>query len=166
MTVDTAAFLSTWWAQAMLAMLPLFALHRGVGGRWPTHRLRTWTALFGTSLSSWMVTPAVGATPFLLYALICFAGAAIVMVRPAGTAQRAIAMIFAFMAAFNGGAYLAGEPNGGPVYSAMLHYAGWSQLFILLFWGCTNVEFGKIASCRFHRLGGYAGHSFGAGKRG
>ena len=165
----TAELFQLWladpWVLVMVAALPLMWPQRFEGKlRWP--KLRTWTALFGASLSSWMVTPAVGATPFLLYALICFAGAAIVMVRPAGTAQRAIAMIFAFMAAFNGGAYLAGEPNGGPVYSAMLHYAGWSQLFILLFWGCTNVGFGKIASCRFHRLGGYAGHSFGAGKRG
>lgn len=72
--MDWAAFFSVAWQQAMLAMLPLFVWLRWTRGRWPMHRLRTWAALFGASLSAWLVTPEHGDTPFLLYALICLAG--------------------------------------------------------------------------------------------
>lgn len=156
-----AAFAATLWAQAMVAMLPLFALHRWRMGRWPVHRLRTWAALFGSSLSAWMVTPATGSTPFLAYAAICLVAAGIVLVRPAGTAQRAIALIFALMAAFHGGAYLAGELIGGPIYITMLQYAGWSQLVILLFWGCKNVGFGALVATVCHRMGRIAHRAVG-----
>ena len=159
--MDVAAFLSTLWAQVMLAMLPLYGLHRLRNGRWPLHRLRTWAALFGASVLAWIVTPAVGETPFVLYALICLSAGAIARISPAGTAQRAIALMFALMAAFHVGAYLAGSQTGGPIYYAMLQYAGWSQLVILLFWGCKNVGFGALAGRWLPRLGHRSAYPLG-----
>ena len=165
--MDWAAFFSVAWQQAMLAMLPLFVWLRWTRGRWPMHRLRTWAALFGASLSAWLVTPEHGDTPFLLYALICLAGAAIVRIKPAGPAQRAISIIFAIMAAINGGLIFAGVPHGGEAYQNTLHIAGWSQFVILFFWGCKNVGLGALASGLVHRMGGGAGdpHGAGAGRR-
>lgn len=161
--MDWAAFFSVAWQQAMLAMLPLFVWLRWTRGRWPLHRLRTWAALFGASLSAWLVTPEHGDTPFLLYALICLAGAAIVRIKPAGPAQRAISIIFAIMAAINGGLIFAGVPHGGEAYQNTLHIAGWSQLVILFFWGCKNVGFRQAIGRVFHRVGRDADYQAGIG---
>lgn len=155
--MDWAAFFSVAWQQAMLAMLPLFVWLRWTRGRWPLHRLRTWAALFGASLSAWLVTPEHGDTPFLLYALICLVAAWVVSIKSAGIPQRAIAIIFGGMAAVHGGLYFTGQPNGGDAYVEVMQIAGWAQFAILFFWGFKNVGLGTLVRRRVHRMGYHEG---------
>lgn len=107
------------WFAAMFAVVPLM---RG-GAQW-----RTWLALTGASVLAWLF-PFVGA-----FIAIDAAAGALVSRRPAGLAQRAIALLFVGMLCFEVGFILSPGMNGDVVRSAGIAL-GWAQWLLLLTWG-------------------------------
>jgi hypothetical protein len=146
-------WLLTPWKMFMLGLFVFLLLHR-VGGRWPVHKLRTWAALFGTSVAGAVLTPEHGTTPYLAYMALCFVGGWIVLIHPAGIAQRAIGLLFAAMLLFHAGAAFAGHPNGGPAYWQMMIGAGWLQFAILLVWSFWDAGLAKLVRAARWRFWG------------
>lgn len=108
------------WKCAMLAIVPLMA-----GG---PERTRAWAAMMGGSVAT-MLLPYAPA--YLMFDLVA---GAVVLRRPAGTAQRMIALIFAGMAIFDIG-FLIGGQRDAAMFTAFQSLLGWVQFAILLAWG-------------------------------
>lgn len=132
------------WKLAMLPVLILFLwlwLHDDGPARGA--KLRSWAALYGTSVLGWWMTPATGQTPYLLYIILCIAGAVWTLKEWKGVAQHAIGVLFWLMAAFHCGALMADASDPGPIYRWVLIGMGWAQLAILLAWGAIDAGLGK-----------------------
>jgi len=128
----------------MLPVLILFLwqwVHDGGTARGA--KLRSWSALYGSSVLGWWMTPATGQTPYLLYIVLCLGGAAWTLKAWKGPAQHAIGVLFGLMAFFHLGALLAGEADPGPIYRWVLTGMGWVQLAILIGWGAHDAGLGK-----------------------
>ncbi|UXO93939.1 hypothetical protein Pan3_17 [Pseudanabaena phage Pan3] len=143
-------WLLTPWKLAMLGLLA-FLLAQRVKGRWPVHKLRTWAALFFCSVLGGVLTPEHGTTPYLTYMALCFVGGWVVLIAPAGAAQKAIGFIFACMLVFHAGAGFSGKPNGGELYRYILSLAGWWQFLILLGWGFWDAGLAKLVRSNLWR---------------
>ncbi len=120
----------------MLALLPIICLQQG---RAPVHKVRVWAALFGASVVAWIVTPNVGHVPLLWYIVIDTAAAWIVLVRPAGLAQKLIGLLFAAMVLFHMGVMMQGTANVNETYFAFQVSAGWAQFLVLAGWSGNDV---------------------------
>ena len=134
------------WKFAMLTLLPLICVQQG---RVPTHKLRTWLALFAASIAAHVVTPAVGHVPLLWYIVIDTAAAWIVLARPAGIAQKLIGLLFAAMVLFHVGVLMRGAEHANGIYYAFQMSAGWAQFLVLAGWSGNDV--GRSV---WRRLGG------------
>lgn len=120
------------WKIAMLCLLPLM-----FGGAKP----RTWGAVMGSSVMA-MFLPMLPAA----YLVIDIACGGLVLVRPAGTAQRAIGLLFSFMAIIDLGYLL--SPQLAPLtYYWTLSVLGWGQFAILACWGAYDT--GKAIVLRY-----------------
>jgi len=137
------------WFGAMIALLVFMLMQRASDG-WPAHKLRTWGAMFGSSLLAW----AIPNIP-LIWLIACFIiidtlAGFVVMVRPAGAAQKAIGFFYFIMLLQHIAVAIASL--SGPVnttsYQASLVFAGWSQFAILLAWSGWDV--GRFT---LHRIG-------------
>lgn len=113
----------TTWKLAMLGLLPLMGQRA---------RLRTWVAMMGASIAAWLVTG-----PYA-YLAIDILGAAIVLARPAGVAQRAIGAMFGIMCFFHLG-FIVGGGHDVSTYIASNRLVGWAQWAVLLSWGGYDV---------------------------
>lgn len=145
-------WLLTPWKLAMLGLLAFLLMHR-LGGRWSIHKLRTWAALFFCSTLAGVVTPEHGTTPYLSYVLLCGIAARVILLHPAGEAQRAIGLFFVAMVAFHTGAATAGVPIAPEPYVWVLNMAGWAQFIILLVWSLWDAGLGKMVDVWSRRLG-------------
>lgn len=125
----TGAALLTPWKLAMAVILPL------MGGK---QRFRTWGAMLLASIAALGVP--VGYPP--CYIAIDLLAGALILVRPAGIAQRMIGLLFACMVMFHAGFWLATVVN--PItpsirlYLAAQRWVGWAQWAILLGWGAYD----------------------------
>lgn len=129
--------LLTPWKLSMLTVLALLCW-QGSRGHWPWHKLRTWAALFVTSVGAMLLTPQTGHTPFMTYIVLCIAGGVVLLWPPATDWQKAIGLIFVAMVFFHFGAWATGKAHGGEAYHKMLSIAGWGQFFILLGWSLDD----------------------------
>lgn len=140
----------TWFA-AMLAVL-LFMLMQRADGAWPLHKLRTWAAMFCSSLAGWFAVSFYGGVPVLSFIIIDTLAGVIVLARPAGIAQRAIGLCYGVMILSHIGYKIALLWFNGVVsstsYEAFMTFAGWAQLVILTAWSSWDV--GRAV---LHRLG-------------
>lgn len=144
----------TLWKLAMLWLLPLLFVQVASGGGWPFHKLRTWAAVLGSSVAAYLVTPTEGYAPLLAYALIDFSAACIVLVKPAGVAQRAVGLAYVAMILFHCGAGAGGNYSGDGFYRTFLISAGWFQWAVLLVWSGWDV--GRALLAAFGWRGGVA----------
>lgn len=109
----------------------------------PWHRVRTWLALFGAGYLGHLANRNIGNVDALMTAYIALdlAAAAIVLVRPAGIAQKAIGLCFAVMVLAHVGVVFATAigPISTVVYDDLNARLGWAQFLILLLWSCDDV---------------------------
>ena len=130
------------WFAAMLAVL-LFMLLQRAEGSWPLHKLRTWAALFCSSLAGWFAVSFSGGVPVLSFIIIDILAGVIVLARPAGLAQRAIGLCYGVMILSHIGYKIALLWFNGVVsstsYEAFMTFAGWAQLVILTAWSGWDV---------------------------
>lgn len=126
----------TAWKWSMLAILPLMY------GRW--QRLRTWGAVFASSMLAWLLPLQPDA--YIVIDLLC---GALVLTKPAGLAQRAIGLLFAAMLIVDVGYRISPQLDGGVLYYWALSILGWMQWAVLACWGAH--DFGKFAF-RGHRF--------------
>jgi hypothetical protein len=144
------------WFVAMLAVLAFMLMQRACDG-WPVHKLRTWASMFASSALAWSI-PYMSLTSIVAcFIVIDTMAGFVVMVRPAGAAQKAIGFLYFIMILQHIAVAIASLK--GPVntasYEAGLTFAGWSQFAILLAWSGWDV--GGFA---LHRLGRWwSGHS-------
>lgn len=89
--------------------------------------LRTWLALMGASLSTFIITDPVG------YIMVDGVAAAIVMARPAGLAQKAIGALFTLMMLFDLVYALTPQHNYG-IFINALRVVGWAQWAVFAGW--------------------------------
>lgn len=108
----------TEWKWAMLALLPLLR------GR---EMQRTWAVMFVASLATFVIHGPVA------YMAIDALAAALIMVRPAGLAQRMIGALFVVMLMFDLGFYLSPGADGN-LFRSILTGIGWVQWLILGVW--------------------------------
>lgn len=118
------------WKTAMVAILPLM-------GRLP--RIRTWLAMFLNSIAAMaFVSPSPGG-----YIAIDLLAGALVLVAPAGLAQRLIGLLFACMVMFHAGFLLAQwwatSPPNIALYLSAQRIVGWAQWAVLVGWGTIDV---------------------------
>lgn len=109
----------------------------------PWHRVRSWLALFAAGLLGHVANVNLGGTDWLMgaYIAIDLAAAGIILIRPAGIAQKAIGFCFAVMVLAHIGvlsASLSG-PINTTTYNDLNVRLGWAQFLILLLWSCTDV---------------------------
>lgn len=130
------------WFGAMLALLP-FMLLQIMDGVWPLHKLRTWAALFCSSVAGYMVVTPHGGVPVLSFIIIDILAGVIVLARPAGLAQRAIGLCYGVMILSHIGYKIALLWFDGVVsstsYEAFMIFAGWAQFVILTAWSGWDV---------------------------
>ena len=140
----------TWFA-AMGAVL-LFMLVQKAADGWPAHKLRTWAAIFCSSLAAWVAMWFYGGIPVLSFVIIDILAGVAVLARPAGIAQRAIGLCYGVMILSHIGYKIALLWYNGIVsstsYEALMTFAGWSQFVILTAWSGWDV--GRAV---LHRLG-------------
>lgn len=110
------------WFISMALVLPLMM---------DKAKVRTWLALLVACAAAWIARTAEA------YLLIDLLGGAIILIRPAGWAQRSIGMLFAAMALFDIG-FIAGGSHGVSLYALFLNLLGWIQLGILASWGAHD----------------------------
>jgi hypothetical protein len=137
------------WVAAMIAVSLLVAAHPLVAPHAGFNALRCWVALMAASLLGWLVTPATGGVPILLYVVIDTAAAALVLWHPARLEQARIAVLFGAMIASHvmfAGVRLGWTWQGWDVTVAgsMLHWQfsaaiGWVQLGLLAWWSGGDV---------------------------
>lgn len=140
------------WTVAMLALLVFMLMQRAADG-WPVHKLRTWAAMMWSSGLAWgaiLVPDATLMHVVLMFIAIDIVAGYIVMIRPAGHAQKAIGLCYMVMIFYHIG--VAAASLYGPVatesYTAFLSATGWAQLAILTLWSGWDVG----RAC-LHRLG-------------
>lgn len=130
------------WFAAMGAVL-LFMLLQRADGAWPLHKLRTWAALFCSSLAGWVAVSVYGGVPVLSFIIIDILAGVAVLARPAGLAQRAIGLCYGVMILSHIGYKIALSWFEGVVsstsYEAFMTFAGWAQLVILTAWSGWDV---------------------------
>ena len=108
----------TSWDAAMLGLTPFMRGHQ---------MMRTWLALMGASLSTFVVHDAVG------YFLVDVTAAAIVMSRPSSIPQRLIGALFTLMALFDLGYVLSSQADW-TLFTGALRWFGWAQWAVLAGW--------------------------------
>lgn len=118
------------WKMAMMAISPLMLSHQ---------KLRTWGAVIGSSLlaSVFPLTPPA----YIAIDLLC---GLLVLTRPAGTAQRAIGLLFAAMLIVDVGYCISPRADGGLLYYHVLSALGWLQWGVLAMWGARDA--GELCS--------------------
>jgi len=140
----------TWFA-AMGAVL-LFMLVQKAADGWPAHKLRTWAAMFCSSIAGWVAVGVYGGIPVLSFVIIDILAGVAVLARPAGIAQRAIGLCYGVMILSHIGYKIALLWYNGVVsstsYEALMTFAGWAQFVILTAWSGWDV--GRAI---LHRLG-------------
>lgn len=141
--------LLTPWKLMMLPLLLLLSWQWLIDDVAGGAKLRTWAALYLSSVLGWWLTPAVGSTPYLTYIVLCIAGAAVTLRDWKGEAQHAIGLLFGGMALIHFGGMMAGHSDPGKLYRWVLIGIGWAQLAILLLWGLWDAGLGK--ALRFSR---------------
>jgi len=131
------------WLAAMMALL-VFMLMQRAGDGWPVHKLRTWAAMMWSSFLAWgavMVPDATLMHVVLMFIAIDIVAGYIVMIRPAGHAQKAIGLCYMVMIFYHIG--IAAASLYGPVftdsYTAFLTATGWAQFAILTLWSGWDV---------------------------
>lgn len=126
-------------------------------------------ALFGAGLIGHSAHDALGGTEWLMpaYIAIDLAAAALILIRPAGIAQKAIGFCFAVMVLAHIG--VVGASLSGPVHTAIYDdlntRLGWAQFLILLMWSCTDVGKTALRSLGFDGLVARIDALGGAGRR-
>ena len=142
------------WFAVMGALL-LFMLLQRADGAWPLHKLRTWAALFCSSLAGWVAVSVYGGVPVLSFIIIDILAGVAVLARPAGLAQRAIGLCYGVMILSHIGYKIALLWFEGVVsstsYEAFMTFAGWAQLVILTAWSGWDV--GRAVLHRFGLAG-------------
>lgn len=134
----------------MLGLLLAF-LVQALLDRWPVHKLRTWAALFLSSLAALFASHQIADWDSLVasYMLIDGLAAWVVLIRPAGAAQKAIGLCYFVMILSHIG--LVSASLGGRVdtasYDSLQGALGWAQFAILCLWSAWDV--GKAIA---HRL--------------
>lgn len=113
----------TEWKLAMLMIAPFMRGHE---------MLRTWLAMFGTSIGALLVQDVVA---YIAIDAVC---AAIVMARPSGLAQKAIGALFILMVMFDLGFFLSPRADWG-MFANSLSVVGWVQWAILGVWAGHDV---------------------------
>lgn len=130
------------WFAAMTGVLLFMLLQKAADG-WPTHKLRTWAALFCSSLAGWVAVSVYGGVPVLSFIIIDILAGVAVLARPAGLAQRAIGLCYGVMILSHIGYKIAVLWLDGAVsstsYEAFMTFAGWAQLVILSAWSGWDV---------------------------
>lgn len=109
------------WKAAMLLLLPL--VHRAP-------KLRAWLAVFASSILAFLFPLSPEA-----YLAIDIACGALVLAKPAGIPQKAIGMVFAFMAIIDVGYLISPQLDRGILYYWVMVTLGWAQFAILAAWG-------------------------------
>jgi hypothetical protein len=139
------------WFVAMGAVL-LFMLVQKAADGWPAHKLRTWAAMFLSSVAGWIAVGVYGGVPVLSFIIIDILAGVAVLARPAGLAQRAIGLCYGVMILSHIGYKIALLRFDGVVsstsYEAFMTFAGWAQLVILTVWSGWDV--GRAV---LHRVG-------------
>ncbi len=126
----------------MLVLLVAF-LVQGLLDRWPVHKIRTWIALFASSIAALIASHHVADWDGLMRSYILIDGLAawVVLIRPAGAAQRAIGLCYFVMILSHIG--LVGASLGGRVdtasYDSLQGALGWAQFAILCLWSAWDV---------------------------
>jgi hypothetical protein len=88
---------------------------------------RTWLALMGASLATFIVHDPVG------YFVIDACAAALVMSRPSSIPQKMIGALFTLMALFDIGYVLSPQSDWG-LFTSTLRFVGWVQWAVLAGW--------------------------------
>jgi len=121
--------LFTPWKIAMALILPLMA------GR---QRIRTWGAMIVASFAAWAMPTA----PMPAYIAIDLLAGALVLIAPAGFAQRLIGLLFACMVMFHAGFLFSiwwhHYTPSVDLYLAAQKWVGWAQWAVLLGWGLVD----------------------------
>lgn len=130
------------WKFAMLCLLPL--MWEQVRLR-DNRKIRTWAAMMGASVAA-AFSPSV-----VFFTVIDILAAAIVLKRPACTAQRMIGLLFVGMIFFELG-FLISEGHQQTVLVAALSGLGWMQFAILAAWGSHDAI--RYCLCRLGIGGG------------
>ena len=109
----------------------------------PWHRVRTWIALFGAGFLGQYANATISNVDALMasYIALDLTAAAIVLVRPAGIAQKAIGFCFAVMVLAHIGVVSASAvgPINTVIYDDLNTRLGWAQFLVLLLWSCDDV---------------------------
>lgn len=128
------------WFAAMTAVLLFMLLQRTADG-WPLHKLRTWLAMFVSSALGWAAVYTSDGIPLLAFTAIDIVACVIVLVKPAGAAQKAIGLFYVVMILWHMGMGIATflGPVETSVYENVLVASGWAQFSILLVWSGWDV---------------------------
>ena len=126
------------WKTAMIACLLLIIMQRA-GGFWAVHKLRTWAAMMLSSLWGMAAVSLTGDyTPVILWIIgDCVAGLIVIM-RPAGLAQKAIGFSYLMLVLYHIGFLL----SGGKIIETYIEFqiaTGWAQIAVLLLWSVADV---------------------------
>ena len=121
---------------------------------WPVHKLRTWAAMAGSSAAAWAVGYQDLFSMLMAYIIIDFVAGRIVLIMPAGVAQKAIGFGYSVMILYHIGLALAllKGPVSTSSYDAFMTFAGWSQFAILLVWSGWDVGRAIVCCTGVHRL--------------
>jgi len=118
------------WPLAML-LIPAVLLM----GSWSWQQLRVWLVMMGAWVMGMLAVTATGDyTPVLLYIVIDICAAFLVLIKPAGIAQKLIGCTFAMMISWHVGFSLA-ERGDALLYTQFQSVLGWAQWAILMLWG-------------------------------
>jgi hypothetical protein len=155
------------WQISMLCLAVFIGAHFYWKLR-PWHRVRTWLALAFAGVMGHVADYYLGSTEWLMasFILIDLAAAAVVLIRPAGVAQKAIGFGFAVMVLAHIGVLVAtiSGPINGIIYDDLNVRLGWAQFLCLLLWSCDDVGKAALlflgfggAVARLEALGGAGG---------
>ena len=132
----------TGWQISMLYLAAFIVAHFAWDVR-PWHRVRTWIALFGAGFLGQYANATISNVDALMasYIALDLTAAAIVLVRPAGIAQKAIGFCFAVMVLAHIGVVSASAvgPINTVIYDDLNTRLGWAQFLVLLLWSCDDV---------------------------
>lgn len=128
-------------------------------------KLRTWAALFCASCIAWLVPamtigPVVDSATVGRYIVIDAIAGSIVLVSPAGIAQKFIGAAFALMVSFHVGFLIADKPDATLEYLQWLSWAGWLQWAALAVWGIYDAGKAIAYRIRARRLPPLIGAGF------
>jgi len=122
------------WVAAML-LIPAVLLM----GSWNWQQLRVWLVMMGAWVAGMLAVTATGDyTPVLPYICIDIAAAFLVLLKPAGIAQKLIGCTFAMMISWHVGFSLAAHGDA-LFYTQFQSILGWVQWAILMLWGLSDV---------------------------